>query len=166
MCQSYTANLPYGMFLTRLYRYVMETYPHLDNGTYDIVEGLCVLLLQDKLDDLEVIVARHAVSSLLHPLIIKACHLINTMMMMMTSKLFEQVLHLLPPILTLFIHLTTKTTICLPLLSKPMKISLHDKPPCSTKRNECMRRCAEGSSHLERHQKECLVRRRSEDTGE
>ncbi|GKE89449.1 hypothetical protein Tco_1566924 [Tanacetum coccineum] len=33
-----TENLPYGMFLTRLYRYVMETYPHLDNGTYDIVE--------------------------------------------------------------------------------------------------------------------------------
>ncbi|GJT31295.1 zf-CCHC domain-containing protein [Tanacetum coccineum] len=33
-----TANRPYGMFLTRLYRYVMETYPHLDNGTYDIVE--------------------------------------------------------------------------------------------------------------------------------
>ncbi|GJU34223.1 hypothetical protein Tco_1182577 [Tanacetum coccineum] len=33
-----TANLPYGMFLTRLYRSVMEAYPHLDNGTYDIVE--------------------------------------------------------------------------------------------------------------------------------
>ncbi|GKE94180.1 hypothetical protein Tco_1579035, partial [Tanacetum coccineum] len=33
-----TANLPYGMFLTLLYRYVMETYPHLDNGTNDIVE--------------------------------------------------------------------------------------------------------------------------------
>ncbi|GJS94551.1 hypothetical protein Tco_0801519 [Tanacetum coccineum] len=32
-----TANLPYGMFLTRLYRHVMETYPHLDNGIYDIV---------------------------------------------------------------------------------------------------------------------------------
>ncbi|GJT97627.1 hypothetical protein Tco_1093145 [Tanacetum coccineum] len=28
-----TANLPYGMFLTRLYRHVMEMYPHLDNGT-------------------------------------------------------------------------------------------------------------------------------------
>ncbi|GJX15031.1 hypothetical protein Tco_0206789 [Tanacetum coccineum] len=26
-----TANLPYGMFLTRLYRHVMEHYPHLDN---------------------------------------------------------------------------------------------------------------------------------------
>nr|GEU90438.1 peptidyl-tRNA hydrolase family protein [Tanacetum cinerariifolium] len=33
-----TANLPYCMFLTRLYRYIMETYPHLDNGTYDSVE--------------------------------------------------------------------------------------------------------------------------------
>nr|GEV07720.1 pentatricopeptide repeat-containing protein [Tanacetum cinerariifolium] len=32
------ANLPYGMFLTRLYRYVMETYSPLDNGTYDLVE--------------------------------------------------------------------------------------------------------------------------------
>nr|GEU82083.1 zf-CCHC domain-containing protein [Tanacetum cinerariifolium] len=33
-----TANLPYGMFLTLLYRYVMEMYPHLNNGIYDIVE--------------------------------------------------------------------------------------------------------------------------------
>ncbi|GJW49320.1 hypothetical protein Tco_0090671 [Tanacetum coccineum] len=33
-----TANLPYDMFLTRLYRHVMESYPHLDNGIYDIVE--------------------------------------------------------------------------------------------------------------------------------
>ncbi|GKE37341.1 hypothetical protein Tco_1460746 [Tanacetum coccineum] len=33
-----TTNLPYGMFLTRLYRHVMETYPHLDNGIYDVVE--------------------------------------------------------------------------------------------------------------------------------
>ncbi|GJW26034.1 ribosomal protein L7Ae/L30e/S12e/Gadd45 [Tanacetum coccineum] len=31
-----TANLPYGMFLTLLYRHVMETYPHLDNGIYNI----------------------------------------------------------------------------------------------------------------------------------
>ncbi|GJT11107.1 hypothetical protein Tco_0858149 [Tanacetum coccineum] len=37
-------NLPYGMFLTRLYRYVMEMYPHLDNGTYDIVERVMRLL--------------------------------------------------------------------------------------------------------------------------
>ncbi|GJY04605.1 hypothetical protein Tco_0370545 [Tanacetum coccineum] len=39
-CARYTptANLPYGMFLTRLYRHVMETYPYLDNGIYDIVD--------------------------------------------------------------------------------------------------------------------------------
>nr|GEU86043.1 zf-CCHC domain-containing protein/DUF4219 domain-containing protein/UBN2 domain-containing protein [Tanacetum cinerariifolium] len=47
--------------------------------------------------------------------------------------------------------LTTKTTKCPTLLNKPMKLSLHDKPPCSTKCNECMRTYAEGSSHLERH---------------
>ncbi|GJR54538.1 hypothetical protein Tco_1405059 [Tanacetum coccineum] len=33
-----TANLPYSMFLTRLYRHIMEVYPHLDNGIYDIVD--------------------------------------------------------------------------------------------------------------------------------
>ncbi|GKG32186.1 hypothetical protein Tco_0427136, partial [Tanacetum coccineum] len=31
------AQLPYGMFLTRLFRPVMELYPHLDNGIYDVV---------------------------------------------------------------------------------------------------------------------------------
>ncbi|GKC16893.1 hypothetical protein Tco_1013675 [Tanacetum coccineum] len=33
-----TANLPYGMFLTRLYRHVMELYPHLDNGISNVVD--------------------------------------------------------------------------------------------------------------------------------
>ncbi|GJW55998.1 zf-CCHC domain-containing protein [Tanacetum coccineum] len=33
-----TANLLYGISLTHLYRHVMETYPHLDNGIYDVVE--------------------------------------------------------------------------------------------------------------------------------
>ncbi|GJW04767.1 hypothetical protein Tco_1563623 [Tanacetum coccineum] len=32
------AHLLYGMFLTRLFRHVMELYPHLDNGIYDVVE--------------------------------------------------------------------------------------------------------------------------------
>ncbi|GJS84691.1 hypothetical protein Tco_0751232 [Tanacetum coccineum] len=39
-----TANPPYGMFFTRLYRYVMETYPHLDNGIYDIVDRVMRLV--------------------------------------------------------------------------------------------------------------------------
>ncbi|GJZ89566.1 hypothetical protein Tco_0661348 [Tanacetum coccineum] len=34
-----TANLPYGMFLTRLYRHIMEHYPHLDNGDDDEDDG-------------------------------------------------------------------------------------------------------------------------------
>ncbi|GJU50797.1 zf-CCHC domain-containing protein [Tanacetum coccineum] len=146
-----TANLPYDMFLTRLYRHIMETYPYLDNGIYDIVERVMRPFALKQRDVPRVIVARHVIPSLLHPLIIKARHLINTMMMMMMSKLLEQVLHLLPPILTLLIHSTTKTTKCLPLLNKPMKLSLNDKPPCSTKCNKCIRRWAEGSNHLERH---------------
>ncbi|GJY11661.1 hypothetical protein Tco_0380970 [Tanacetum coccineum] len=32
------AHLPYGMFLTRLFRHVMELYLHLENGIYDVVE--------------------------------------------------------------------------------------------------------------------------------
>ncbi|GJS45180.1 hypothetical protein Tco_0595301 [Tanacetum coccineum] len=32
------AHLPYGMFLTRLFRHVMEHYPHLDNGIYNVVD--------------------------------------------------------------------------------------------------------------------------------
>ncbi|GJS31716.1 hypothetical protein Tco_0492336 [Tanacetum coccineum] len=54
-----TANLPYGMFLTCPYRHVMETYPHLDNGIYNIVERVMRTLFskKPKSDDLEVIVA-------------------------------------------------------------------------------------------------------------
>ncbi|GJU14238.1 hypothetical protein Tco_1142204 [Tanacetum coccineum] len=33
-----TANLPYDMFLTRLYRHIMEHYPHLDNGIFNAVD--------------------------------------------------------------------------------------------------------------------------------
>ncbi|GJZ52049.1 hypothetical protein Tco_0606564 [Tanacetum coccineum] len=32
------ANLPYGMFLTRLLQHFMEHYPHLDNGIYNVVD--------------------------------------------------------------------------------------------------------------------------------
>ncbi|GKF29422.1 hypothetical protein Tco_0095764 [Tanacetum coccineum] len=39
-----TANLPYGMFLTLLFRHVMEHYPHLDNGIYHVVDRVKRLL--------------------------------------------------------------------------------------------------------------------------
>ncbi|GKC89401.1 hypothetical protein Tco_1150050 [Tanacetum coccineum] len=32
------ANLPYGMLLTRLFCYVMETFSHLENGIYNVVD--------------------------------------------------------------------------------------------------------------------------------
>nr|GEV64724.1 zf-CCHC domain-containing protein/DUF4219 domain-containing protein/UBN2 domain-containing protein [Tanacetum cinerariifolium] len=32
------AHLLYGMFLTRLFRYVMEHYPYLDNGIYNVID--------------------------------------------------------------------------------------------------------------------------------
>ncbi|GKC67857.1 hypothetical protein Tco_1100455 [Tanacetum coccineum] len=47
-----TANLPYGMFLTRLYRHVMELYPHLDNGIYNVVDRVMrPLALKQTRDD-------------------------------------------------------------------------------------------------------------------
>nr|GEW78769.1 UBN2 domain-containing protein [Tanacetum cinerariifolium] len=46
------AHLPYDMFLTRLFRHVMEYYPHLDNGIYNIVERVMrPLALKQAQDD-------------------------------------------------------------------------------------------------------------------
>ncbi|GJW56885.1 hypothetical protein Tco_0103616 [Tanacetum coccineum] len=38
------ANLPYSMFLTRLFRYIMEHYPHLDNDIYNVIDRVMRLL--------------------------------------------------------------------------------------------------------------------------
>ncbi|GJR33271.1 hypothetical protein Tco_1109503 [Tanacetum coccineum] len=47
-----TANLPYGMFLTRLYRHIKQLYPHLDNGIYNVVDHVMrPLALKQTLDD-------------------------------------------------------------------------------------------------------------------
>ncbi|GJR23195.1 hypothetical protein Tco_0971722 [Tanacetum coccineum] len=60
-----TANLPYGMFLTRLYRHIMEVYPHLDNGIYDIVDRVMrpLALKQTRRPRSDRGKARHSVSS-------------------------------------------------------------------------------------------------------
>nr|GEY21140.1 hypothetical protein [Tanacetum cinerariifolium] len=39
-----TANLPCVMFLTYLYRHIIEHYPHLDNGIYSVVDRVMRLL--------------------------------------------------------------------------------------------------------------------------
>ncbi|GJU91520.1 hypothetical protein Tco_1303943 [Tanacetum coccineum] len=59
------ANLPYGMFLTRLYRHVMEAYPHLDNGIYNIVDRVMrpLALKQPRRPRSDRGKARHSVSS-------------------------------------------------------------------------------------------------------
>ncbi|GKF51307.1 hypothetical protein Tco_0147774, partial [Tanacetum coccineum] len=59
------AHLPYGMFLTRLFRHVMEHYPHLDNGIYDVVERVMrpLALRQTRRPRSDRGKARHSVSS-------------------------------------------------------------------------------------------------------
>nr|GEX61210.1 pentatricopeptide repeat-containing protein [Tanacetum cinerariifolium] len=60
-----TANLPYGMFLTRLYRHVMEHYPHLDNGIYNVFDRVMrpLALKQTRKPRSDHGKARHSVSS-------------------------------------------------------------------------------------------------------
>ncbi|GJT69061.1 hypothetical protein Tco_1028347 [Tanacetum coccineum] len=60
-----TANLLYGMFLTRLYRHIMEVYPHLNNGIYDIVDRVMrpLALKQTRRPRSDRGKARHSVSS-------------------------------------------------------------------------------------------------------
>ncbi|GKB16431.1 hypothetical protein Tco_0850354 [Tanacetum coccineum] len=59
-----TANLPYGMFLNRLYRHVMELYPHLDNGIYNVVDRVMrpLALKQTRRPRSDCGKARHSVS--------------------------------------------------------------------------------------------------------
>ncbi|GJT26644.1 hypothetical protein Tco_0906919 [Tanacetum coccineum] len=60
-----TTNLPYDMFLTRLYRHIMEVYPHLDNRIYDIVDRVMrpLALKQTRRPRSDRGKARHSVSS-------------------------------------------------------------------------------------------------------
>ncbi|GJW66178.1 zf-CCHC domain-containing protein [Tanacetum coccineum] len=60
-----TTNLPYGMFLTCLYRHIMEAFPHLDNGIYDIVDRVMrpVALKQTRRPRSDLGKARHSISS-------------------------------------------------------------------------------------------------------
>nr|GEX04907.1 ribosomal protein L7Ae/L30e/S12e/Gadd45 [Tanacetum cinerariifolium] len=61
------AHLPYGMFLTRLFRYVMEHYPHLDNVIYDVIDQvmrpLALRQTRKPRSDCGIHKARHSVSS-------------------------------------------------------------------------------------------------------
>ncbi|GKA17301.1 hypothetical protein Tco_0697138 [Tanacetum coccineum] len=60
------ANLPYGMFLTRLFRHIMKQYPHLDNDIYNVVDRvmrpLALKQTRKPQSDREKPKARHSVS--------------------------------------------------------------------------------------------------------
>ncbi|GJW50663.1 hypothetical protein Tco_0092014 [Tanacetum coccineum] len=60
-----SANLPYGMFLTRLYRHIMEHYPYLDNGIYNVVDRVMrpLALKQTRKPQSDRGKVRHSVSS-------------------------------------------------------------------------------------------------------
>ncbi|GJZ17625.1 hypothetical protein Tco_0553748 [Tanacetum coccineum] len=92
------AHLPYGMFLTRLFRHVMEHYPHLDNGIYNAVDRVMrPLALKQTRKNPEVIVEKPVTPShQLPPIITVDLHLAKNMMMRM-MVLLMLVPHLLPP---------------------------------------------------------------------
>ncbi|GKE73157.1 hypothetical protein Tco_1535198 [Tanacetum coccineum] len=61
------ANLLYGMFFTHLFRHVMEHYPHLDNGIYNVVDRVMrpvdLKQTQNPQSNRGMPIARHSVSS-------------------------------------------------------------------------------------------------------
>ncbi|GKE22486.1 hypothetical protein Tco_1433998 [Tanacetum coccineum] len=63
--QTPKAHLPYGMFLTRLFRHVLEHYPRLDNGIYNVVDHVMrpLALRQTQRPRSDRGKARHSVSS-------------------------------------------------------------------------------------------------------
>ncbi|GJY30484.1 hypothetical protein Tco_0413979 [Tanacetum coccineum] len=86
-----TANLPYGMFLTRLYRYIMEHYPHLDNGIYNVVDHVMRPLALKQTRKPQSDMEKPVTPSHLHPSIITMdLHLAKEMMMRMMSTHFLQ----------------------------------------------------------------------------
>ncbi|GJX67260.1 hypothetical protein Tco_0302987 [Tanacetum coccineum] len=147
------AHLPYGMFLTRLFRYVMENYPHLDNGIYNVVDQvMCPLSLRQTRkpqSDCGIHKARHSVSFSSTHHYGSSAHQEDDDENEGTSR--ASALHLLPLILTPSYHSITKnTTFPLPL-NKMMIFSSSEKPLCLIKYKRCMRNLKEASSRSEKH---------------
>ncbi|GKB96065.1 hypothetical protein Tco_0982202 [Tanacetum coccineum] len=160
-----TANLLYGMFLTRFYRHVMETYPHLDNGIYDIVERVMRPLALKQTRRPRSDCGRHVIPSLLHPLIIKAHHLINTRMMMM-MMMMSRVSTPSPTTYLNSLHPRNYQNYHMPSSSEQTDETLFARQ--TTLLNQTQRMHGE---MLEVHvirksiKRECLARNRSEDIG-
>ncbi|GJU53320.1 pentatricopeptide repeat-containing protein [Tanacetum coccineum] len=151
-----TADLSYGMFLTRLYRHVMETYPHLDNNIYDIVDRVMrpLALKQTRRPRIDRGKARHSVSS-------SSSHHQGTSSHQHNDDDDDddddnvQTSRASTPYSTTYLNSLDPLNYQnyqMPSASEQTdETSLNDKPSCSTKCNKRIRRCAEVSNHLERH---------------
>ncbi|GJV51114.1 hypothetical protein Tco_1446855 [Tanacetum coccineum] len=158
-----TANLSYGMFLTRLYRHIMEHYPHIDNGIYNVVDRVMRPLALKQPKNPEVIVEKPVIPSHQHPpIIIMDLYLTKEMMMRMIVLLLL-VPHLPPRILTPLVHLITKDTTFPLLLNKMMIFSSSNKLSCLINLNKSMKKLEVDSNRSGRHCEESSERKRNED---
>nr|GEU29588.1 pentatricopeptide repeat-containing protein [Tanacetum cinerariifolium] len=129
-----TTNLPYGMFLTHLYRYVMKIYPRLDNGTYDIVERVMrpLSLRQTRQPRSDRDKARHSISSSFfhHQGTTSHQHVDDDDVKTSKASTSSPTTYLnsLNPLDYQNYQMPSS-------FEQTMKLTLHDKLPCSTKRN-------------------------------
>nr|GEW49553.1 pentatricopeptide repeat-containing protein [Tanacetum cinerariifolium]GEW50174.1 pentatricopeptide repeat-containing protein [Tanacetum cinerariifolium] len=88
-----TVDLPYGMFLTRLYRHIMEHYLILTMEFTMLLIGSCIYLLSNKHENPKVIMEKPVtLSHQQSPIITVDLHLAREMMVLLVL-----VTHLLPP---------------------------------------------------------------------
>ncbi|GKF28059.1 hypothetical protein Tco_0094401 [Tanacetum coccineum] len=130
----------------------METYPHLDNGIYDIVDRVMrpLALKQTRRPRSDRGKVRHSIysSSSHHQGTSSHQHDDDDDDNVQTSRAST----LSPTTYLNSLDPLNYQNYQMPSASEQtMKLSLNDKPSCLTKRSKCIRRCAEVSNHLERH---------------
>nr|GEX10851.1 pentatricopeptide repeat-containing protein [Tanacetum cinerariifolium] len=158
-----TANLPYGMFLTPLYRHSMEHYPHLDNGIYNVIDRVMrpLALKQTRKSRSDRGKARHSVSST------SAHHNRGSLSRQRDDDEDDGASRDSTTSPTTYLNLpnlsiTNNTTFPL-LLNKMMIFSSSVKPTCSIKHNKCIRNLEVDSNSLARHYEESSGRKRNDD---
>ncbi|GJT47664.1 hypothetical protein Tco_0973821 [Tanacetum coccineum] len=146
-----TAKLPYCVCLTRLFRYVMEHYPHLNNVIYNFVDQVMrpLALKQTQKPQSDRGKARHSVSST------SAHHNHGSSSHQGDDDEDDGASRssTLSPTtyLTLSNHLITNDMTFPLLLNKMMIFSSSVKPTCSIKYNKCIRNLEVDSNNLARH---------------
>ncbi|GKC58890.1 hypothetical protein Tco_1086488 [Tanacetum coccineum] len=158
------ANLPHGMFLTRLFQHVMKHYPHLDNGIYNVVDRVMRLLALKQTrkprSDRRMPKALHSISS-------SSAHHYGSSSRHGDDDEDDDDSHVSTPSPTTYLnpfhHSIMKNTTFPLLLNKMMIFSSRDKLPCSIKRNKSMKKLEVDSNHSARHCEEFSKRKRNED---